>query len=375
MTVYVLDHLDANRPDESEIIINSPYLQPAAYSYTTPSGLSDWLKAQYSKFGNAADLMDRPAAENGSSVASLKEQTVPMLQGFGRELYRNFAPDAFKEAYWKLKRALGPRFRCIQIYTNNPLLPWELMRPMKTDGAEEDDFLGLEFRLARWHISSVTAQLDRPPSALPMRELTVIAPKYRGSAVLPDTEKEIHALLRIRGAHRLPGNLKAVHTLFSKFPDGVIHFAGHGVVRETRPGVFEYAMNLENSDLDLLTFHGMVSTRGGGHPLFFFNACQLGQSRQVANFVDGWAPAVLEAGASGYIGALWPVDDAGASQFAIRFYQEAEQGLASGSVNVGDVVRDVRHLFYETGDPSFLAYVYYGDPNLELLASNQTTPR
>jgi hypothetical protein len=365
LTVYVLERLGA-------IIIESPHLQPSVHFYTTPPDLSDWLKVQYAKFGNAAAQMDhqRPPFTN-----SWKEQTVPMLQGFGQELYRNYAPDAFKEAYWKLKKFLGTRFRSIEIFTDNPLLPWELMRPIGADNSEQDDFLGLGFRLARWHVSIVTDQLERPPSSLSMKELDVIAPKYRGTVVLPDTEKEIHELLSIQCAHRWPGNLEAVRTLFSKFPDGVIHFAGHGDVHEIRPGVFEYAMHLENSDLDLLTFHGMVSTRGGGHPLFFFNACQLGQCRQVANFVDGWAPAVLEAGASGYIGALWPVDDAGASQFAIRFYQKVEQGLTNGPVNVGDVLCDVRHDFYETGDPSFLAYVYYGDPNFQLLSPTQTTPR
>jgi hypothetical protein len=36
-------------------------------------------------------------------------------------------------------------------------------------------------------------------------------------------------------------------------------------------------------------------------------------------------------------------------------------GTEAGAV--GDVLRSGRSLFYEDGDPSFLAYVYYGDPN------------
>ena len=40
----------------------------------------------------------------------------------------------------------------------------------------------------------------------------------------------------------------------------------------------------------------MIPTYGGGQSLFFFNACEAGQSEAVANFVEGWGSALLEAG-------------------------------------------------------------------------------
>jgi CHAT domain-containing protein len=115
-----------------------------------------------------------------------------------------------------------------------------------------------------------------------------------------------------------------------------------------------------------MTWRGLAPHAQKAHPLFFFNACDVGQAQHVLNFVDGWAPAVLEAGASGYIGGLWPLADRGAAEFAVSFYDLVGAELPQGSVNVADALRKTRQLFYKNGDPTFLAYVYYGDPNLYL---------
>ncbi|HYX70755.1 MAG TPA: CHAT domain-containing protein, partial [Terriglobales bacterium] len=75
----------------------------------------------------------------------------------------------------------------------------------------------------------------------------------------------------------------------------------------------------------------------------------------------------LRIGASGYIGALWPVNDRVAALFAARFYQGMESELAAtgGRARVSEVLtRTRRDVFRETGDPTALAYVFYGDPNL-----------
>ncbi len=105
------------------------------------------------------------------------------------------------------------------------------------------------------------------------------------------------------------------------------------------------------------------------HPLFFFNACDLGQAHEVSGGLDGWAPAVLETGAVGYIGGLWPLDDESASAFSRRFYEAVAEALTKGPVRVGDALASVRRRFFRTGDPTWLAYVYYGDVNLELTAA------
>ena len=66
------------------------------------------------------------------------------------------------------------------------------------------------------------------------------------------------------------------------------------------------------------------------HTFFFFNACDVGQAKQTGNFVEGSGPAALSEGASGYIGALWPVNDQVAAKFSVRFYQLLQEQMQHG---------------------------------------------
>ena len=37
-------------------------------------------------------------------------------------------------------------------------------------------------------------------------------------------------------------------------------------------------------------------------------------------------------------------------------------------MHIADVLREVRSRFYDTGDPTYLAYAYYGNANLLVVA-------
>ena len=63
------------------------------------------------------------------------------------DLYRNYVPGAFKDVFWSLKAR--DMLHSIQITSNSPVLPWELVRPEAADGTP-DGFLGIKYRLARW---------------------------------------------------------------------------------------------------------------------------------------------------------------------------------------------------------------------------------
>jgi CHAT domain-containing protein len=75
---------------------------------------------------------------------------------------------------------------------------------------------------------------------------------------------------------------------------------------------------------------------------------------------------VLGKGASGYIGALFPVDDQVAAKFSIRFYQLLQQQMQTGPADVSVILeRTRREIYQSTNNPTALAYVLYGDTNLE----------
>ena len=369
LTVYILEGQNSEDPDETQMMINSPYLQITSTTFGNPAGLAEWLDVQYGKFVQAS--VTRGIKRKQEASVPSKDRNEALLRGFGRELYRKFAPPAFKEAFWRLKDRHGDQFQSIQIFSNNPVLPWELMRAVRADGSDEQDFLGLQFRIARWHISEQATQLDRPPQHKILGQLVVIAPEYEGQDMLSNQVQELEALATVSGYRRLPGQYTSLKTLFSGTPGGIIHFAGHGVVAPSDQGQFEYSIRLEDFDLDLLTWRGLTEQQNQNHPFFFFNACEIGQAHRVANFVDGWAPAVLETGSSGYIGGMWPLGDKGAAEFSSEFYRMLEEKLKLGPVSVADVLQETRKRFYETGDPTFLAYVYYGDPNFQFTRGSQ----
>ena len=368
LTLFLTESTNANQTQEVSLIIESPHLQPAMYSFTSPKGLTDWLDTNYNRFARQAsrstDDQSREITHEAAKPAAPRapEQNSALMKGFGRELYQKFAPPAFKEAFWKLTDKLGDKFRSIQIYSDNPALPWELMRPVRGDG--ERDFLGAEFVMARWHIARDNSQLERPPQSLVMEKLVVVAPQYAGRQALASQQTELEALAKVRGYSTMRGDLGSLKKLLEDLPQGIVHFAGHGGIKTSGQKIDDFVIRLEDGDVDLLMWRGLTASRSRKHPFFFFNACDVGQTQRVANFVNGWAPAVLEKGASGYIGALWPIGDQGASEFAARFYDTLERELQQGPTTVGEVLRKTRRLFLEKADPTYLAYVFYGDPHL-----------
>jgi len=112
---------------------------------------------------------------------------------------------------------------------------------------------------------------------------------------------------------------------------------------------------------------GGLQRSGATHSLFFLNACHVGQAQEVANFVEGWGPVVLEGGDSGVIGGMWPLSDKAASDFASIFYSQLLEASKAGAVEVAELVRLARRKFADTGDPTYLGYVFCGNVGLKLV--------
>jgi TPR repeat protein len=287
------------------------------------------------------------------------QQAEDLARGFGADLYDRFTPPEFKQLYWQLRDA-GIELRSVQVLSDDPMLPWELMRPARTGGQDRQEFLGLTARVARWQLG--TTGLPRPPQSLQVHKLIVIAPHYAGSMALDAAQQEADSLRNHDGFENVKGDYSDVRALASNLPDGIVHFAGHGAVRDEAGGP-QFAILLEDSELAPATWKSLVNA-SRTHPFYFFNACEVGQARQAVGALDGWAPALLDTGASGYLGALWPVSDQVAGVFAANFYRIL---LENASAPVAEVVRQTRQrTFDDTHDPTALAYVLYADPFLEV---------
>lgn len=260
-----------------------------------------------------------------------------------------------------------PEVEALRIYTNVPAFPWELVRPVTEDGTALEA-LGSRFRFGRWHLRVGMAGRPVPPTRIDYRELVAMVPEYEGVAALPAVERELAALSNVAGFRRVPGRSSSMAAVVANPPNGVLHFAGHGDATQTEGASTRFALRLEDGPFDSTAFVGLDGKRlRERQTLIFFNACELGQADTTANIVEGWAPVMLDAGASGYIGALWPVGDDEAAAFAEAFYDEVERSIARfGQAEVTEILRCLRDRGAERTDPTWQAYVFYGDPSTVL---------
>jgi CHAT domain len=336
------------------IEVFSPYFnRPVTGTMPNLKGFPEWL-AQHAPVN----------AGRGTELIQDPKESRENADGFGQELYDNYAPGLFKKAFWMLRDAHGENFRTIQIYTDNPDIPWEYMKPVRENGRDRQPFLGLNYSVARWHMTD--GLREHPPFTQRIQKTFVIAPHYTGARTLDAEAAETQALAQLDGYTPVSGNMNAMEVFFHNSPQGIVHFAGHGELNSSRG---DYEILLEDGALGTQRWRSMAKDDPASQTFFFFNACDVGQARLAGNFVDGWGPAVLGKGASGYIGALFPVDDQVAASFSIYFYKLLHQQMQNGPADVSAILEQTRREVYKNtnNNPTALAYVLYGDTNLKFI--------
>ncbi|WP_143748920.1 caspase family protein [Mesorhizobium sophorae] len=355
-----------------QIIIHSPHLAgPVTDTFSTPPQMAAWLDSEYRRLLQlglslrGAVSLQQPAAT--SDPDEQKRFVTLAAEGFGDMLYRDYVPAAFKDVFWSL-RDKG-ELHSIQVTSNSPTLPWELIRPQSADGATRDGFLGMSYRLARWAPRSTSSQVDNPLDRMAFTGVAAVAPSYIDKQLLPFQEVEIDALSKLAGYRRFDGDFVSFEKLVGEVSTGFIHFSGHGEFNQPSSGRPVFAIDLVDQSLDPDTWRALVSAaHGKGNPFYFFNACDTGKSQLLGGFVQGWGPAVLAGGASGFIGGMWPLTDRAAAAFSSDFYGGISARLKDGPVYLAEMLQVVRKRFYETGDPTYLAYTFYGNANLQVVA-------
>jgi hypothetical protein len=249
----------------------------------------------------------------------------------------------------------------IQILTDEDFIPWELLSYEAADKKWEY-FIGLKNPVARWHLTR-NAGMDmdiQRRSVLKVTSLVSVMPTYSDNS-LPSQGKDL-ALVPKKLLREVGGTFADLQLAMTnpQLPMGILHFSGHGEV-QGKPPALDFALVLNNASLASKDWPMLVPKTWVEPPLIFFNACSMGRALEADGVLLGWPDAVLRSGASGYIGGLWPVGDLAASTFAQKFYTRV---IARDSV--AEALRKARRDFLVTGDPTYLAYVYYGDVGLHL---------
>jgi hypothetical protein len=147
-----------------------------------------------------------------------------------------------------------------------------------------------------------------------------------------------------------------------------VHFAGHGEFDPARP---DSSVLFLSDGLPLSSILFRSAKYGGPHqPLFFLNACMIGIGGQLLGDMGGFPGNCLKGGFGGVLGALWEIDDAAAAEIAIDFWKRAMPSGGKAGEPIGAILRDLRARYVTGGalppKSTYLAYVYYGHPNLTL---------
>jgi CHAT domain-containing protein len=107
-----------------------------------------------------------------------------------------------------------------------------------------------------------------------------------------------------------------------------------------------------------------IKFRLSAMPFIFMNACRSDRQVPRYNKIGGWANAFLDIGAGAFIGTLWEVRDTTAQLFANTLYTELLQNRSTFGLALQRARAVVKQ--QAPGDPTWLAYTFYGDTEARL---------
>jgi hypothetical protein len=272
------------------------------------------------------------------------------IESKGGSLFESLIPEKLRQLLWSLQEKIST----VQIISDDPHIPWELMRLRSHEGKRtlEGPFLSEAFAITRWlRGASETC-------ALPVRRLAIVIPKTSG---LPATGGETEDLLALQAMEReateIPAKYLRVKEALAEGGFDAWHFAGHGTTYSDDPNL--WSVELDDHPLrpeDMASSAGHLSSI---RPLIFFNGCHTGRSGWTLAGLGGWPRALLDAGAGAFIGALWALKDRKARAFARSFYE-----LFLSGIPIGEAARQARLRVRDEfpGDPTWLAYTVFAHP-------------
>lgn len=288
------------------------------------------------------------------------------VEGAGEKLYRS-TPTYFRDCYWALWHAAeagGFAFDSVQIVTDEPCVPWELMRMIDPAGASASapELLAIRHCVGRWLAAETGSMRQR----IGVSKVAVSASSYEGiamvSAKLPWALSEQKLMLDTYKAENVPLTSDRVLDFLEGGAVQALHLACHGKMSVTDPDASVLVMEDTPRDLTPLSVARSEVRQGLGsqHPLVFLNACEVGAAGASLSLVAGFPAAFLYAGASALVSPLWAVNDERARKIAEEFYRKAF--VPGGGKPLGAVLRDVRARWKKEKHLTYLAYVLYGDP-------------
>ncbi len=310
------------------------------------------------------DTLETLQAGRDGGAALTAAQVEVRLAALGNEMWESLLPEDLRRALLQSWR----RVQTLQITSDEPLIPWEMLHPYDASNPEQivDEYLGEHFRLTRW-----LAGDGGGAGEIVVRRLACIeAGAVPGFKSLPHAPAERQLLLDLAQRHGAsatnpsPPTVAAVEALLDDGGFGLWHFVGHGSNDPAAPN--EAPLVLPDGQLRPRDIFGARLDRiHRAQPLVFLSACRVGAGGWAFAGLGGWADRwVGKARCGAFVAPQWAVDDALAEAFARRFYTEVEAGQTLGEA-AWLARRAVRAL--RPDDPTWLAYSVYAHPNARVV--------
>jgi hypothetical protein len=195
--------VESRSGDALHLTFISRYSSPVEDTLPKEAEMRTYLHAKFA----AMAQQGRGTTVESTVSAQARED---FAHGFGNELWDRFAPAGLKKLYWQLLDA-GVRVRTIQVLSDDPVVPWELMRPARESGGgrnDRQDFLALTTRVARWQMGE--SAMARPPQTLEVKRMVVVAPRYAGAMALNGAQAEAASLHTSRRASKKCGAITRI---------------------------------------------------------------------------------------------------------------------------------------------------------------------
>jgi WD40 repeat protein len=291
-----------------------------------------------------------------------KDGSPDELEKLGQNLYSELFSPELKDLFAQFAQSA----QTILIYTNEPWIPWELVKPWGKEVPEKArEFLAARFQLSRWYYTEAG---QRPRGALPLQVVMPVIPPSDLKAVYLESQYFNGLPLVWPGVNvrrPWPTEPSQVIAAMSDGESQLIHFAAHGSLGSRQPGP---ALRVGRGYLYAEDLVGDAVAMGveRAAPFVFMNACHSGRQKTGLTRNQGWVERLLEMGASGFLGANWEVDDGMATEFAIGVYDRLRSGMHAGAA-VHGARMDLRGA--RPGNSTWLAYSLWSHPALQVRAA------
>jgi hypothetical protein len=295
------------------------------------------------------------------------------LERIGRRLYQEWWPAALIPA---MEELLASDARTVQVCSSHPwLIPWELLRPYGLSGSSrvQERFLCERFDMALWHFSETAI---RPSAELRLAHIACVFDRTVTDLPYLDHEREAIQRQAAQRGLRLSlispadrGNVLRSLGERADAPVDVWHFGGHGDHAfddpDAAPLFLESGTSIEPRDLA-----GAEWRLRAERPFVFLNACRVGHGGAgLTSTAGGWPGRLVgNCGVGAVLAPLWAIDDEAAAAFAQAFYERLPREGDPQQMTIAELVGSIRKAVRRPGDPTWLAYSLFADPNARITA-------